>query len=426
MNKFYRRFFRISLLVMTLVGLLSVSSAVFVSAAPASIPTTVMLQIQSSSNDAYQGNAGPVFLSTPELVMGDNGTFFSYTGLRFTNVPVEPGATVSQAYLTITSQGDWSNSLTMTIKGHDVNNSSAFISGNGPFNRNSASTTAQTAWTPGPWSNGVAYQSPDMTSIVQEIVNRPGWAVGNALSLIISDDGVLDNIFREIVAYDGDPSLTAELTIEYEIGQLVVNTTDDIDDGSCNGVHCSLREAIDAANGNPGPDTILFNIPGSAPYVISDFSMPHLTDPGTTIDATTQAAYSGSPVVEVRRLSTGGGPAFRIYAADITLRGLAITNYNGGGILIEGSGVTNTVIDNNYIGLQTDGVTALGNSAIGGIGIFGGASSIQIMNNVISGNISNGIWVKDTCPIFCTAAAAPSGIMIENNKIGWMPAVRLP
>ena len=37
-----------------------------------------------------------------------------------------------------------------------------------------------------------------------------------------------------------------------------VNTTDDHDDGSCDSLDCTLREAINATNSNPGADTIDF------------------------------------------------------------------------------------------------------------------------------------------------------------------------
>jgi len=36
---------------------------------------------------------------------------------------------------------------------------------------------------------------------------------------------------------------------------LMVNTTDDTDDGTCDVVHCSLREAIQAANASAVPNT---------------------------------------------------------------------------------------------------------------------------------------------------------------------------
>ncbi len=45
----------------------------------------------------------------------------------------------------------------------------------------------------------------------------------------------------------------------------IVNTTDDLDDGMCDATHCSLREAINAANASPGPDGISFDIPGNPP-----------------------------------------------------------------------------------------------------------------------------------------------------------------
>ena len=41
----------------------------------------------------------------------------------------------------------------------------------------------------------------------------------------------------------------------------IVNTTDDSSDGICNSTHCSLREAITAANNNLGIDYIHVIIP---------------------------------------------------------------------------------------------------------------------------------------------------------------------
>ncbi len=82
---------------------------------------------------------------------------------------------------------------------------------------------------------------------------------------------------------------------------LVVNTTDDINDGACNAAHCSLREAINAANTNPGPDEISFDIPGPAPHlIVLGTTLPPLTNDGTTIDGTTEPGYAGQPVVAIR------------------------------------------------------------------------------------------------------------------------------
>jgi hypothetical protein len=59
------------------------------------------------------------------------------------------------------------------------------------------------------------YQTPDLAAIVQEIVNRPDWSIGNAMSFIVLDDGTLDGIKRKATAYDWDPSQAAQISIEY-------------------------------------------------------------------------------------------------------------------------------------------------------------------------------------------------------------------
>ncbi len=64
-----------------------------------------------------------------------------------------------------------------------------------------------------------------------------------------------------------------------------------------NGV-CTLRAAVDEANGNGGPDTIDFSVP-TAGFVegvgtITINSSLQITDPGTTIDGTTQAGNRGN------------------------------------------------------------------------------------------------------------------------------------
>lgn len=77
-----------------------------------------------------------------------------------------------------------------------------------------------------------------------------------------------------------------------------VNTTDDLEDGTCDGVHCSLREAIKAANFNAGPDIITFNIPvGLDPgcdvtsgvcTIMPLTELPPLTENGTEINGFSQ------------------------------------------------------------------------------------------------------------------------------------------
>lgn len=75
-------------------------------------------------------------------------------------------------------------------------------------------------------------------------------------------------------------------------------------------------------------------------------------------------------------------------------------------ILLEGS--HSVLIENNYIGANPDGDEAIPNFT--GVVAMGGATDTVIQDNVISGNVSQGILLLDE---------ATSGISIRRNRIGY-------
>ncbi len=88
-----------------------------------------------------------------------------------------------------------------------------------------------------------------------------------------------------------------------------------------------------------------------------------------------------------------------------------IAGNDGDGIHIEGETTDGTFIQNNYIGLGSDGLTVLGNAAVG-INMTGGADNTKIggmgLGNVIVGSGYNGIEIN----------GASSGTSINANFIG--------
>ncbi len=67
-------------------------------------------------------------------------------------------------------------------------------------------------WTPPDWtsvgSRGPDQRTPDLSAVVQEIVDRPGWSSGNALVLVVDGSGG-----RTAEAYNG--SAPPVLHLEY-------------------------------------------------------------------------------------------------------------------------------------------------------------------------------------------------------------------
>jgi parallel beta-helix repeat protein len=146
----------------------------------------------------------------------------------------------------------------------------------------------------------------------------------------------------------------------------------------------SLRQAILDANGNAGPDTIDFNIPGTGPFVILPLSiLPPLTG-DTTLDATTQPGYAGTPLIVI---STFSGAGLRMTGAGgNTIRGVCIHDFNGG-IQIESD---NNVVESCFIGTDVTGTIAVPNGT--GVALTSGVSGNRIggsapgARNLISGN----------------------------------------
>jgi streptogramin lyase len=89
-------------------------------------------------------------------------------------------------------------------------------------------------------------------------------------------------------------------------------------------------------------------------------------------------------------------------------RNISSGNLNRGINLFAGSGtVNNNVVENNYLGVDATGARALGNAAEGIVGY--NLASSSILDNVISGNASAGVWFR---------TATSTGNTVQGNRIG--------
>lgn len=102
--------------------------------------------------------------------------------VRFTmNVP--QGATICNAYIQFTSRSTTSfGTLDATISAEAEDDSAPFVENNGELSARTK-TAANVAWSVPLWPTssqaGADQRTPDLSTIVQEIVDRPGWAAGN-------------------------------------------------------------------------------------------------------------------------------------------------------------------------------------------------------------------------------------------------------
>jgi len=139
-------------------------------------------------------------------------------GLRFRNLNIPKGANILSARIVFTSKGVSQGDANYKIHGIDEDNAAAFTNSiNNILGRSLVSTSVP--WTPENWDTpATSFRSSNIKTIVQEIVNRPGWAPGNAMGFVIEPDcgyyGSCNGRVAETA--DGDASKSPRLRIAYQ------------------------------------------------------------------------------------------------------------------------------------------------------------------------------------------------------------------
>ncbi|MEJ2682082.1 MAG: VWA domain-containing protein [Gammaproteobacteria bacterium] len=137
------------------------------------------------------------------------------SGIRFENIPAVQGGTILEAYLDVTASGNNSGNMSFTIRGHDDDNAPAFVNARRNITKRSQ-TSASVTWTPPDFVNAQVYRSPNLASIVQEIVDRSNWSVGNSLALILTASS--SSTDRDISTFEAGPGVAPKLILKLANG----------------------------------------------------------------------------------------------------------------------------------------------------------------------------------------------------------------
>jgi hypothetical protein len=161
--------------------------------APRTSPTSTLdIPIAAGSDDAEEKSNGTVARGQAALDLVESNGIPQTVGLRFTGVSVPSGATVTNAYVQFQARRATSRATNLRIQGQASNNAATFTTA--AFNISSRPrTTTAAQWAPPPWTvvgeAGVNQRTSNLSAVLQEIFNRPGWSSGNALALIITGSG---------------------------------------------------------------------------------------------------------------------------------------------------------------------------------------------------------------------------------------------
>lgn len=276
---------------------------------------TVSRRVSSNNDDLEE------FVATglPDLGSSDlelvqesltNAASKQIVGLRFTDLALPKNAVITNAYIQFTTDESKNlNPLNLQIRVQDSDNAGVFSGvqfdlANKAKLQDSVTWTSTVNWTT-VGQAGVNQRTSDIASLVQLIVNRPGWNAGQAMAFFLTGEGT-----RTAVAHNLNPSQAPQLMVSYYVRVttrfFVTSDTDDMEEYLTTGavdVGSSDLELGNESVGNTGTNQIVG-------LRFANVTLP----PGATIvsahlQLTYDASKEGNPCVQVIRAEANANPA---------------------------------------------------------------------------------------------------------------------
>jgi len=190
---------------------------------------TTNYQVASSAGDSHMdsitndigrapANTGIVSTSASPLSPGSHGNNAEWSAaIRLANITVAQGATISSATLELRGNASYNaapNVVKFYVSAEASDNAPALVTTNGDL-RSSVRprTTATTVWLQTSVTGGT-WHSVDVTAVVQEIVNRAGWASGNAIVFLIdTHEDTTQGEWQDYDSYDTASANAPKLSI---------------------------------------------------------------------------------------------------------------------------------------------------------------------------------------------------------------------
>lgn len=150
----------------------------------------LIIPVGSSSDDAEEIlSNGSVNVGSADLELGAISGQAQIIGIRFANVAIPAGATITRAYIEFTADEDSTQSSVFQIRGEKVLDASPFGFDRGNISRRVQTETTVSWSVDEAWDLGSVYGSKNIAPIVQGIIDLDGWVSGNSIAVTLAGVG---------------------------------------------------------------------------------------------------------------------------------------------------------------------------------------------------------------------------------------------
>lgn len=169
-----------------------------------------------NTDDAYVNETGSLISTSSVFMVAGNSGSILHSGIRFQNVLLPAGATITKAEVRLRAVGALTGAgCALRIYG-ELNATPATFSTYANFAARTL-TTNYTNWNPPAQSDGELITTPDLAPTVQEIVDLGGWASGGDIVLFLRDNGSVFGSYRGYATLENTSYGQAELYVTYTV-----------------------------------------------------------------------------------------------------------------------------------------------------------------------------------------------------------------
>ncbi len=193
------------------------STSLEMSEVPPTASGSVDIQINYYKDDAEETVAtGSVDRTSSDLeLMHDAGSSEQLIGLRFQDVNIPQGATITSATIEFEIDSRRTGDLALRIYGEDIDSANYYLDSQLHNISSRTRTSASALWTITEVPNtNSSLTSTDISSVVQAVVDRPGWAANNHMAFILAHES--GSGYRELESFDGESDAAAILHVTYQ------------------------------------------------------------------------------------------------------------------------------------------------------------------------------------------------------------------
>ncbi len=183
--------------------------------------TIIDVQVSSGNDDAEERlSNGKISRGSSDLEIY-NDRSDQEIGIRFQNVSIPQGATITNAYIQFSvDETNESGAIVIGVAGEDIDNSPGFSSASFNISTRTKTSASIENWSPPNWSpvdaRGPDQRTPDLAAIVQEIIDRGGWSSNNSMSFILYKPSSVSSTSKNRTARSYNKSASKAPTLHVE------------------------------------------------------------------------------------------------------------------------------------------------------------------------------------------------------------------